>query len=188
MVSSFGFSIYVRLNNSYSVTYGSIGAVIVLMLWLYLLGLSITLGAEVNSEIAPASDAVAPRTPETKERKAPIVDAPALAPLFEITSGDAPARRRPSAPSAPRNRPSPRCSSPGSRTTTCAFGVRRSRRSNESAHRPCPSSSARRQARISSFAASHRRRSHGSKTLRSSERDDAEVRSLCGSADLGVFA
>jgi membrane protein len=55
VLSSVGFSLYVRFNDSYSVTYGSIGAVIVLMLWLYLLGLSIVLGAEINSEIAIAA-------------------------------------------------------------------------------------------------------------------------------------
>jgi len=56
VVASVGFSLYLRYNDTYSVTYGSIGAVIVLMLWLYLLGLSIVIGAEVNSEIAKAAD------------------------------------------------------------------------------------------------------------------------------------
>jgi hypothetical protein len=57
VVSSFAFTIYLRFNDTYSVTYGSIGAVIVLMLWLYLLGLSIVIGAEINSEIARAANA-----------------------------------------------------------------------------------------------------------------------------------
>jgi membrane protein len=57
VAGSIGFSLYLRFNDSYSVTYGSIGAVIVLMLWLYLLGLSIVVGAEVNSEIAIAAKA-----------------------------------------------------------------------------------------------------------------------------------
>lgn len=57
VISSFAFTIYLRFNDTYSVTYGSIGAVIVLMLWLYLLGLSIVIGAEINSEIARAADA-----------------------------------------------------------------------------------------------------------------------------------
>jgi membrane protein len=55
VIASVGFSLYLRFNDTYSVTYGSIGAVIVLMLWLYLLGLSIVVGAEVNSEIAKAA-------------------------------------------------------------------------------------------------------------------------------------
>ena len=57
VLASIGFSLYVRMNDSYSVTYGSIGAVIILMLWLYLLGLAIIVGAEVNSEIALAAKA-----------------------------------------------------------------------------------------------------------------------------------
>jgi membrane protein len=57
VAASIGFTLYLRFNDSYSVTYGSIGAVIVLMLWLYLLGLSIVVGAEVNSEIAIAAKA-----------------------------------------------------------------------------------------------------------------------------------
>jgi membrane protein len=57
VVSSVGFTIYLRFNDTYSVTYGSIGAVIILMLWLYLLGLSIVIGAEINSEIARAAAA-----------------------------------------------------------------------------------------------------------------------------------
>jgi len=44
------FSIYLRFAPSYSATYGSLGAVVVLMLWLYLMGLMIMLGAEINSQ------------------------------------------------------------------------------------------------------------------------------------------
>jgi membrane protein len=50
VVVSVAFSIYLRFAPSYSATYGSLGAVIVLMLWLYLMGLVIMLGAEVNRE------------------------------------------------------------------------------------------------------------------------------------------
>jgi membrane protein len=44
------FSIYLRFAPSYSATYGSLGAVVVLMLWLYLMGLMIMLGAEIDSQ------------------------------------------------------------------------------------------------------------------------------------------
>ncbi len=37
--------------NSYSVTYGSLGAVIILLTWFYITGLMLLLGAELNSEI-----------------------------------------------------------------------------------------------------------------------------------------
>jgi len=45
------FSLYLRVAPSYSATYGSLGAVIVLMLWLYLMGIVIMLGAEINAEL-----------------------------------------------------------------------------------------------------------------------------------------
>jgi membrane protein len=37
--------------DSYSVTYGSLGAVIVLILWLYLTGVTILIGGKINAEI-----------------------------------------------------------------------------------------------------------------------------------------
>ncbi len=51
LISSFAFRIYLHFFNSYSVTYGSLGAVIILLLWFYISGLMLLLGAEVNSEI-----------------------------------------------------------------------------------------------------------------------------------------
>ncbi|HLN99225.1 MAG TPA: YihY/virulence factor BrkB family protein [Pyrinomonadaceae bacterium] len=48
---SFGFRLYLHFFNSYSVTYGSLGALIVLMLWFYFTGLAILIGGEVNSEL-----------------------------------------------------------------------------------------------------------------------------------------
>ena len=45
---STGLRIYLHFFNSYSVTYGSLGAVIVLLTWFYLSGLSLLLGAEIN--------------------------------------------------------------------------------------------------------------------------------------------
>lgn len=47
---SFGFRIYLGYFDSYSVTYGSLGALIVLMLWFYLTGVAILIGGEVNCE------------------------------------------------------------------------------------------------------------------------------------------
>jgi membrane protein len=51
VIASFLFSIYLRYARSYSAIYGSLGAVIVLMLWFYILGLAIFLGGEVNAEV-----------------------------------------------------------------------------------------------------------------------------------------
>ncbi|HEY3769757.1 MAG TPA: YihY/virulence factor BrkB family protein [Candidatus Angelobacter sp.] len=53
--SSLAFRGYLHFFNSYSKTYGSLGAVILLMLWLYISGLAVLLGGEINSEIENAA-------------------------------------------------------------------------------------------------------------------------------------
>ena len=50
LLISFGFRLYLRYFDSYSVTYGSLGAVIVMMLWFYFTGVAILIGGEVNCE------------------------------------------------------------------------------------------------------------------------------------------
>ncbi|MDI1449799.1 YihY/virulence factor BrkB family protein [Polyangium sp. 6x1] len=49
VLSALGFRFYVENFGKYEATYGSLGAVIVLLLWLYVAGLVILLGSEVNS-------------------------------------------------------------------------------------------------------------------------------------------
>ena len=49
IVASLGFALYATNFGNYDATYGSIGAVIVLMLWLYIVGLVILLGSEINA-------------------------------------------------------------------------------------------------------------------------------------------
>jgi membrane protein len=51
LVASILFSVYVSNFGSYNETYGSLGAVVVVMLWLYLTALVIILGAELNCEL-----------------------------------------------------------------------------------------------------------------------------------------
>lgn len=48
---SFGVGIYVRMSTRFSVLYGSIGAVIILLLWLYFFGICVMLGALLNRYI-----------------------------------------------------------------------------------------------------------------------------------------
>lgn len=55
LVASFALRFYVTNFANYNATYGSIGGVILLMLWLYLSGMALLLGAEVNSEIEHAA-------------------------------------------------------------------------------------------------------------------------------------
>ena len=51
LLVSLGFRLYLHFFNSYSATYGSLGAVISLMLWFYLTGAAILLGGEINCEL-----------------------------------------------------------------------------------------------------------------------------------------
>ena len=55
MAVSAAFAFYVDNFGSYNKTYGSIGAVIVLLTWMYLTGLFLLLGGEINSEIEHAA-------------------------------------------------------------------------------------------------------------------------------------
>lgn len=71
LLVSLAFRVYLHFFDSYSATYGSLGAVIVLMLWLYFTGLAVMIGGEINSEIEHA--AAEQGQPDAKERgeKAP---------------------------------------------------------------------------------------------------------------------
>ena len=48
LLASLDFRVYLHFFNSYSATYGSLGAAIILMLWLYITGFAILIGGEVN--------------------------------------------------------------------------------------------------------------------------------------------
>jgi membrane protein len=64
LLVSFGFRLYLQYFDRYSVTYGSLGAVIILLLWFYLTGAAILVGGKVNAEIENA--AAAEGAPEAK--------------------------------------------------------------------------------------------------------------------------
>jgi membrane protein len=55
LIASFALRVYLHYFNNYSVTYGSLGAVIILLTWFYITGLMLLLGAELNSEIEAAA-------------------------------------------------------------------------------------------------------------------------------------
>ena len=55
LLVSFLFGSYLNFYNHYSVVYGSLAAVIILMLWFYLTGVTILIGGEVNAIIEQAA-------------------------------------------------------------------------------------------------------------------------------------
>lgn len=54
-LASVGLRVYLHFFNSYSKTYGSLGAVIILMLWFYVTGLAVLLGGQINATIEHAA-------------------------------------------------------------------------------------------------------------------------------------
>lgn len=58
IVTSLGFSFYVGNYGSYSSTYGSIGAIIVLMMWLYLSGIILMIGGQINAVMGERKKAI----------------------------------------------------------------------------------------------------------------------------------
>jgi membrane protein len=55
LIVSFILRTYLHFYNSYNRTYGSLGAVIILLLWLWISGLAFLAGGEINSEIEHAA-------------------------------------------------------------------------------------------------------------------------------------
>lgn len=56
ILSSLAFRVYVTQMGTYNVTYGAIGGVIVVLLWLYMSSLAILIGAELNSVMAQSRE------------------------------------------------------------------------------------------------------------------------------------
>src|SRR5688572_1425589 len=71
LLVSFGFKAYLSYFNTYSATYGSLGAVIILMLWFYFTGAAILIGGEINSEIEHAAAELGHPDAKEKGEKAP---------------------------------------------------------------------------------------------------------------------
>ncbi len=55
LAASGGFRIYLHFLNTYPATYGSLEAVMILLVWLYVAGLAFLIGGEINAEIERAS-------------------------------------------------------------------------------------------------------------------------------------
>jgi membrane protein len=60
VLTSQGFNAYVHYVGSYSKTYGTLGGLMILMLWIYIVSLIILIGAEVNCQIDKAKQSAGP--------------------------------------------------------------------------------------------------------------------------------
>src|SRR5258708_37117892 len=72
LASSAGFRLYLHFFNTYTATYASLGAVMILLVWLYVTGLAFLVGGEINAEIERAATANDPgkRTLSTRRQAA----------------------------------------------------------------------------------------------------------------------
>lgn len=71
LAASFAFRVYLHYFNSYNSTYGTFGAVMILMLWFYITGVAILMGAEINAEIENAAAHRGEPTAKEKGEKRP---------------------------------------------------------------------------------------------------------------------
>jgi membrane protein len=103
LVSSVAFKLYIDTFTDYEGSYGAVGGIIILLLWLYLSGLGILIGAELNAELEHAMPyGAAALTDATTGRR---VIGPRAARLFERLGG---------APSRQTETEEPSSQSPGS--------------------------------------------------------------------------
>ena len=75
MLASLGFKVYVQNFSNYTALYGAIGSVIVMMLWFYLSGFALLVGAELNAEIDKALHPGHPAGPAGRRQIGPAADA-----------------------------------------------------------------------------------------------------------------
>jgi membrane protein len=55
LVASAGLRVYLHFFNTYTATYGSLAAIMILLVWLYVTGLSFLIGGEINAQIERAA-------------------------------------------------------------------------------------------------------------------------------------
>lgn len=74
LLTSFGFKVYVENFSTYTGVHGAIGGVIVLLLWFYLSGFALLVGAELNAEIDKALHPAAAQAPGGRKPIGPAAD------------------------------------------------------------------------------------------------------------------
>jgi membrane protein len=78
LLTSFGLKLYVENVSAYTALPGAIGAVIVVLLWLYLSGLALLVGAELNAEIDKALHPAQPQPLGAPKKIGPAADVETL--------------------------------------------------------------------------------------------------------------
>jgi membrane protein len=73
---SYGFRLYLEFFNSYDKTYGSLGAVIILLLWLYLTALVVALGGVMNAVLEEFTDKETAEAAANKAAAKEVVENP----------------------------------------------------------------------------------------------------------------
>ena len=97
MVVSGGFAFYISRFNSYDRTYGTLGGVIIFLVWLWLTNVAVLLGAEFDAELSRAR-AIAAGLPREAEPYLPLRDVPSRdRPEHDLAEHD----EKPAAPPEP---------------------------------------------------------------------------------------
>lgn len=94
IVVSAGFAFYIAHFNTYDRTYGTLGGVIVFLVWLWLTNVAVLLGAELDAELSRAR-AIAAGLPPRAEPYLPLRDVPKLYPRQELPPEEDPVEENP---------------------------------------------------------------------------------------------
>ena len=93
LVATWGFGQYVSAFNTYNVTYGSLGGMVVLLVWLYMTGLVFVLGGTINAIFEHASDTGKVRGARAPgQRPPPEMERPSAIPPGAVASATVAAR------------------------------------------------------------------------------------------------
>lgn len=84
---SAGFAFYIAHFNTYDRTYGTLGGVIIFLVWLWLTNVAVLLGAELDAELGRAR-AIAAGLPPRAEPYLPLRDVPKLHPRQDLPDAD----------------------------------------------------------------------------------------------------